>query len=131
MQNRRRVVAGKLPRGDVREPVVVAQRLAIPRLVLDAEVRPARLLTMQRIDAHQLRELQEIGDASGALQLLIELLARARHEQILPELLAQRRNELQCRAQPLGAARQAAVLPNDLPKLAMERRRRPRATNRR
>ena len=86
---------------------------------------------MQRIDAHQLRELQEIGDASGALQLLIELLAGARHEQIVPELLAQRRNEMQRRAQPLGAPRHAAVLPNDLPELAMERRGRPRATNRR
>src|SRR5213592_2737296 len=41
------VVAGEFPRGDVQELVVIAQRLAIGRLMLDPEVAAARLLALQ------------------------------------------------------------------------------------
>ena len=59
--------------------VVVAQRFAVRRLVLDAEVAAARLLAVQRVEAHQLAELEEVGDAAGLLERLIELRAAAGH----------------------------------------------------
>ena len=46
--------------------VVVAQRLAVLGLVLDAEVAAARFLALERVAAHQLAELEEVGDAARA-----------------------------------------------------------------
>ena len=43
-----------------------------PRLVLHAEVAAARLLAVQRVAAHQLAELDEVGDAAGLLERLVE-----------------------------------------------------------
>src|SRR5947208_13067534 len=50
--------AGELPRGDVREVPVVAQRLAVRRLALFAEVAAARFAALQRVEREQLRELE-------------------------------------------------------------------------
>src|SRR3954453_15027071 len=83
------VHAGVLPRRDVREGVVVAQRLALFRLVLGAEVTPARLLTGEGIEAEQFTELQEVGDASGLLQRLVDRLVLAEDAHVPVELLAE------------------------------------------
>ena len=58
--------------------VVVAQRLAVLGLVLDAEVAAAALLAVQRVEAQQLAELEEVGDAAGLLERLVERLVRRR-----------------------------------------------------
>src|SRR5690348_15425810 len=97
--------------------------------MLDPKVAAARLFAVERVDAHQLRELEEVGDATGALELLIELFAGARDMEIRPELVAELRDELERGLQPLGAARHPAILPHDLAELAMERRRRALATD--
>src|SRR5262252_8052197 len=54
------IVAGVLPCRDVREAVVIAERFAIGSLVLFTEVPAAGLLAVERVDAHQLAEFQEI-----------------------------------------------------------------------
>ena len=59
--------------------VVVAPRLAVRGLVLHAEVAAARLLARERIAAHQLAELEEVGHAAGALELLVQLAAPPGH----------------------------------------------------
>src|SRR5690606_5849833 len=64
---------GELPRRDVREALVVAEGLAVFSLGLGPEVPAARLGAVQRVDAHQLAELEEVGHSPGLLQLLVEL----------------------------------------------------------
>src|SRR6185503_754212 len=130
VQHGRRAVTRVFPRRNVREPVVVTQRLSVAGLMLDPEVPAARFLSVQRIDAHELRELEEVGDATRALELLVELLASSGHEEVLPELFAKRRDQLECSPQTLGVAGHAAILPHDLAQLAVKRRRRALAMNR-
>src|SRR5215212_9169313 len=59
------VLTGELPRGDVRVEVVVAQRLAVLGLRLAAEVAAAGLPPVQRVDAHQLPEPEEVRNPAG------------------------------------------------------------------
>src|SRR5687767_10703147 len=75
-----------LPSRDVLELLVVALGLAVGRLVLLAEVAAARLLARERVLREQLAELEEVGDAARALERLVEVLARAGHGHVLPEL---------------------------------------------
>src|SRR5688500_8175073 len=49
---------GELPDGHVREALVVAPGFAVRRGVLDAVVPASRLVSTQRIAAHQLGELE-------------------------------------------------------------------------
>src|SRR5579883_238431 len=74
---KRRIAAVVLPRRDVAEAGVVAQRLPVGSLVLLAEMRAAGFVAVQRVDAHQLGQFKEIGDAAGLFQRLIDLLGRA------------------------------------------------------
>src|ERR1043165_8569907 len=68
MQAWRLIRSAVFPGGDERELVVVTQCLAIRRLVLDAEVATAGFLPLQRVHAHQLRQLEEIGYPSRLLE---------------------------------------------------------------
>src|SRR5438477_2882779 len=63
VQTRFALLAGVLPGADVEELIVVASCFAVGRLMLDAEVSAGPLLALQRVDAHQLGELEEVGDA--------------------------------------------------------------------
>src|SRR5687768_8303058 len=68
---RRVAGTGELPHGRVTECRVVPLRLAVLGLMLDAEMTAARLVAVERVDAHQLGELHEIGDAAGQLERLV------------------------------------------------------------
>src|SRR3954468_15340831 len=67
LADRRRAVAGVLPDRDVAEVDVVAHALAVG-LVLDAEVPAAALLADLGVAAHELGELEEVGDPAGLLE---------------------------------------------------------------
>src|SRR5689334_20179644 len=85
----------EIPRGDVAEPLVVAQRLAVGGLALGPEVPAARLGPVQRVAAHELGQLEKVGDAAGLLQRLVEChwaIGAGRYLDPLPVLLAQRRD---------------------------------------
>src|ERR1700704_6976079 len=71
-------VAGVLPDRGVAEVDVVAHGLAVG-LVLDAEMPAAALLADHRVVAHQLGELEEVGDPAGLLERLVEAVALAEH----------------------------------------------------
>src|SRR3954471_17014753 len=71
-QHRRVADAAKLPCGRVRKPRVVALRLPVGSLKLFSKMTAARFLAVQRVDAHQLRELEEISHAAGLLQRLVQ-----------------------------------------------------------
>ena len=120
MQRRGARPAVPLPRGDVRKVLVVAQRLALLGLVLDAEVAAAALLAVAGVAHEQLAELEEVGDAAGLLERLVEALVLAEHAHVGPELLAQRGDLAERLVEALGAAGHAAVVPHDLAELAVE-----------
>ena len=90
-------------------------------LVLFAQVRAARLLALQRVPAHQLAELEIIGDAPGLLELGIESVGAARHHDVAPELRAQVADGSDGGLQTCSAATDAAVVPQEVAELAMER----------
>ena len=63
---------------------------------------------MERVEAHQFRQLQEIGHAAGMFERLVELLVAAEHVHVLPVFLAQLANLV-----PMAAARPLAL--RDMP----------------
>ena len=68
MQFRRLTVTLKFPREHRCMAFVVSECFAIGRLMFLAEVCSGRFVTLQRVNAHQLGEFEEIRDAPGALQ---------------------------------------------------------------
>src|SRR6516225_6825235 len=86
----RNAVAAEFPCRHVAEPRVVAPRLAVFGLELLAEVASARLAALERVEADQLPELEEVRDAARVLERLVELVPVAGHVEVLPEFLAPR-----------------------------------------
>src|SRR5690606_23714838 len=109
-----------LPDRDVTEALVVALRLPFLRLMLDAEVAAGRLVALERVERHELTELEEVGDPACVLERLVQRRAAARHTHIAPELLAQLRNPVQQQLEAVGGAGHAAVLPHEPAELAVE-----------
>src|SRR6185437_4548444 len=68
---------------------------------------------------HQLTELEEVRNPPGLLQRLIQFRVGPGNVDILPELFAQLRDELQCLAQSRVVARHATIIPHDVAQLAM------------
>src|SRR5579883_195272 len=94
---------------------------AIRRLILFAEVAAAGFVPLERIQAHQLAQLEEIRHPPGLLERLVQFLARAEHAHFAPELLAQLGNPAQGVFQALRGAAHSAVVPHKLAQLAVER----------
>ncbi len=61
-------------------------------LIFLAEMAAAGFVAMQRVEAHQFAEFEEIRDAPGIFERLIHAIACRRARYVLPELLAQFRN---------------------------------------
>jgi hypothetical protein len=68
MQFRRLTVTLKFPRKHSCLALVVSERFTIGRLMLLAEMRAGRFVTLQRVNAHQFGEFEEIRNAPGAFQ---------------------------------------------------------------
>ncbi len=75
---------------------------------------------MQRVEAHQLGELQIVDDAVGLLEGLVELLAGAGDLDAPPELLADGGDAVERLAQALVGAGHAAELPHEFAEFAVE-----------
>ena len=116
-----RAVAGELPRGDVRE---VRRRRAAPRRrgsgYSSRKWPPQTLAALQRVEAQQLAELEEVRDAAGLLQRLIQLLAVAGDVHVLPELLAQRRDRARARVADSSRCAPCRSCPTSAAELAVE-----------
>ena len=91
---------GGLPGRHVAPPLVVAGGLAVGQGVLLAEVGPAGLGPIQRVEHHQFRQLEEVRDPAGLLQLLVEPVRGAGDQYVAPEFVAERPHLVQCGAQP-------------------------------
>src|SRR5579885_2193307 len=111
---KRRIPYLVLPSRDVAEPPVVAQRLPIGSCVFFAKMRAAGFLAMQRVNAHQLGQFKEIGDAAGLFQRLIDLLGRARNLYLTPVFLAKLANFPDGVLQAAGITRHPAKIPHEL-----------------
>src|SRR5215468_7899280 len=129
MKLRRFPVALKFPRKYDGVVFVIAQRLSISGLMFLSEMRAGRLVAFQRVDAHEFSKLQEIGNASGAFQGLIEIAAVSRNADFMPELFSQFGNFSKRFAQSFFVARHSASVPKKQAKLSMERIDRPRAVD--
>ena len=68
----------EFPGRGVAEVLVVALGLAVVVLVLDAEVAAAGFLAVQGVLGQQFAEFEEVGDAAGVFELLVELRRRCR-----------------------------------------------------
>src|SRR6266542_6994682 len=99
---------------------VVAERLAIGRLMFLAKMRASRFVALKRVPAHQLGEFEEIGNAPGAFQGLVKIFVPAQHAHIAPEFFSQLGNFLQRVAQSLFVARHSAFLPEEKAELSVE-----------
>ena len=77
-----------LPHGHVGEVHVVPQRLALLGLVFLAEVAAAALITLERVAAHQLGELEEVRKAPRVLEGLVDSRSASHDAQIVPEAIA-------------------------------------------
>ena len=76
---------------------------------------------LERVDAHQLAQLEEVGHAASSLERLVELLVHARHLDVAPELGLQLANQADGLLQALFGALHAAVLPHDVAEFFVER----------
>src|SRR3954469_2366391 len=85
------------------------------------EMSAARFVTLQCVQAQELPELQEIGDASGPLQRLIKGFVSARGTDISPKLFTQLGVFLYRILQAGGGPPHAALVPKQDPQLAVKR----------
>src|SRR5208283_4193727 len=120
VESRLPVLARVFPHRRMAIMLVVPQRLALRRLVLLAEVRPAALLPHPRVPHQQFAQFQEIRHPPGLLQFLVQIIAAARHAHVPPELLADLRNPLERLVQPARIPPHAALVPHHLPQLAVK-----------
>ena len=70
---------------------------------------------MQRIDGEQFGKFQEVGDAAGMFEVLIERLARAHDLDVIPENFAKSLNVLGGGFESTCRAGHADFFPHDLP----------------
>src|SRR5690242_4106313 len=89
--------------------------------MFDAEMSAAGLLAMQCVETHELRELQEISDATRMLERLIQLRAGARDAHVRPEFLAKLWDDVERVLQTVRRPRHATVFPHHSAELAMDR----------
>ena len=80
--------AFEFPGGDITEVLVVTRRFAILGLVLGAEVAATGFFTIESILGEDLGKFEEVGQATGVLELLVVLLVGANHLDVVPELVA-------------------------------------------
>src|ERR1700691_1935378 len=109
-------VAGAVeaPGRDIAEVLVVAKGFAVFGSILLAEVAAAGFVAVQRIDAHKLSELEEIGHTTGFLQTLVKVAGAAEHFHVAPILFAQLADLTDGALEAAGGARHAAVIPHKL-----------------
>src|SRR5262249_43463981 len=88
VQDRCFSLAGVFPHADVRKVRVISQRLTVGCLELLTEMATTLFVAIERLETHQLAELQKVCDASRILERLIQLLTGSEHIHVFPKLFA-------------------------------------------
>ena len=120
VQDRVATDALELPRGGVAEFVVVAGALAFARLMLFTEVAAARFIAMQRVAREQFGELQEVGDATGVFEVLVERLTAAEDFHVGPEFFAKLLDRVNRLEESLLVAAHPDMVPHDVAECPMK-----------
>src|SRR6266567_5849724 len=94
-----------------REVFVVAQSLAVGRLMFFPKMSAARFITGERVGTKKLSKLEEVGHATGPFERLIKILAIAGHERVAPEFFPELGNFCERFAQALRIPRHTATIP--------------------
>src|ERR1043166_90422 len=89
MQFRTLIIALKFPRQDHGMVLVVTKCFSIGCLMFLAEMCSGRFVTLQRVNAHQLGEFEEIRNAPRALERLVVVFFVSWHTNVAPEFCAQ------------------------------------------
>src|SRR2546430_7840170 len=100
---------------------VVAECLTVGCLVLLAKMRTGRFVALKRVQAHQLGEFEEIGDASGTFEGLVKIFFAARNAYVAPELFSQFGNLFERFAQSFLVTRLSAFFPKKKSNFSLER----------
>src|SRR5438552_3678529 len=111
---------GPFPGGAVAEVRIVAPGLALRGLALDTEVAAARFRSVERVQTRQLREREEVRDAAGLLERLVQLLTGPEHAHVPVELLAQLRDLRERPPETRVGPGHAAVVPHESAELPVE-----------
>ena len=77
------------------------------------------LAPVERVDAHELAELEEVGDPAGLLQRLVHAVGRTEHLHVAREVVAQATDQVDRLAQAVLGPLHSAVLPHDVAELAV------------
>src|SRR5271165_5975951 len=80
---------GIAPGRDIGIVLVIALCFTVRSLILLAKVASARFIALAGIDAHQFTQLEEVRDAAGLFQTLVQVVAASRNVHVLPVFLAQ------------------------------------------
>src|SRR3954469_15932424 len=113
MQLRRsdRTVSLKFPGENIGVIFIIAQRFSVRSLVFLPKMASAGFVAGECIGAHELGELQKIGDAPGAFEGLVVFLAGSENPDVPPKLFSQLRNPGKRFAQSGGISRHSAFIP--------------------
>jgi hypothetical protein len=84
------------------------------------EVAATGFVAVQRVDAHQLGEVDEIRDAARFFEFLVELCRAAGNQEVVVELLADFPNAVDRIGEFVSAPVDAALLVEQVAELAME-----------
>ena len=109
-----------LPRGDIGVMLIVAKGFAFRGLVLFAEVAATGFLAIEGVEAHKFSEFEEVRDATGFFQGLVEFFAGAENANTLPKFFTKRRNQAERLLESSFIARHAAVIPHNFAEFAVE-----------
>ena len=75
IQLRRLIRAGIFPRGDITVLLVFSQCFSVRGLIFLTKMPPAGFVAIARVQAHQFRQFEEIRNATGFFERLIDFLS--------------------------------------------------------
>src|SRR5574344_129240 len=108
------------PGTHVTEVLVIALRFAFGSLAFLTEMTAAGFFAVERVRREELRKFEEVRDAAGSDEALVEGVFGAEHVRIFPEPCTEFRNELERLFEARLVAAHAHVLPHDVAEFAVD-----------
>ncbi len=114
------VEALELPGGDEGEVLVVALGFSVGVLMFFSEVAAAGFFAGEGVEAHEFAEFEEVGDAVGAFEGLVEAVAIAGHMEVAPEFGADFGDFLKGLGEGFFGAGHSTKVPHDFAEALVE-----------
>ncbi len=109
-----------LPGGDVGIVGVIAERFTFGSLKLFTEMAAAGFAAVEGVHAQEFGEFEEVSDAAGLFQGLVELLVGTEDAYIFPEFFAKCGNERESFLEAGFIASHTAIVPDNFAEFAVE-----------